>query len=199
MVRYHTKILLFPINSKGYFTCNIPQAGLHIPRPLLLQSWIHPTTIRTMSGRSFHGATSRSIDDADLFDARKLHHLSSFKECQIVVFFQMITSAEICLKYILEHRQGVPRSLSLLQRWLKKTYHGNCMTVHQDQRTCSSCPILARDHGIGTFTTDLLLVNVIRNNFERNSMCLGRIVLHLVNVIRNNFERNSMCWGRIAI
>ena len=31
--------LLFPINSKGYFICTIPQTGLHIPRPLLHQSW----------------------------------------------------------------------------------------------------------------------------------------------------------------
>ena len=31
--------LLFPINSKGSFICTIPQAELHIPRPLLHQSW----------------------------------------------------------------------------------------------------------------------------------------------------------------
>ena len=31
--------LLFPINSKGSFICTIPQTGLHIPRPLLHQSW----------------------------------------------------------------------------------------------------------------------------------------------------------------
>ena len=30
--------LLFLIN-KGYFICTIPQTGLHIPRPLLHQSW----------------------------------------------------------------------------------------------------------------------------------------------------------------
>ena len=48
MVKDHTDIargnplpshgLLFPINSKGYFICTIPQTGLHIPRPLLHQS-----------------------------------------------------------------------------------------------------------------------------------------------------------------
>ena len=32
-------MLLFPINSKGSFICTIPQTGLHIPRPLLHQSW----------------------------------------------------------------------------------------------------------------------------------------------------------------
>ena len=56
--------LLFQISSKGYFICIIPQTGLHIPRPLLHQSWspwrIDPTTHRTMSERSYHGATSRS-------------------------------------------------------------------------------------------------------------------------------------------
>ena len=31
--------LFFPINSKGSFICTIPQTGLHIPRPLLHQSW----------------------------------------------------------------------------------------------------------------------------------------------------------------
>ena len=31
--------LLFPINSKGSFICAIPQAGLHIPWPLLHQLW----------------------------------------------------------------------------------------------------------------------------------------------------------------
>ena len=31
--------LLFPINSKGSFICTIPQRGLHIPQPLLHQSW----------------------------------------------------------------------------------------------------------------------------------------------------------------
>ena len=31
--------LLFPINSKGSFICTIPQTGLHIPQPLLHQSW----------------------------------------------------------------------------------------------------------------------------------------------------------------
>ena len=31
--------LLFPINSKGSFICTIPQTGLHIPWPLLHQSW----------------------------------------------------------------------------------------------------------------------------------------------------------------
>ena len=31
--------LLFPINSTGSFICTIPQTGLHIPRPLLHQSW----------------------------------------------------------------------------------------------------------------------------------------------------------------
>ena len=31
--------LLFPISSKGYFICTIPQTGLHIPRRLLHQSW----------------------------------------------------------------------------------------------------------------------------------------------------------------
>ena len=31
--------LLFPINNKGSFICTIPQTGLHIPRPLLHQSW----------------------------------------------------------------------------------------------------------------------------------------------------------------
>ena len=31
--------LLFLINSKGSFICTIPQTGLHIPWPLLHQSW----------------------------------------------------------------------------------------------------------------------------------------------------------------
>ena len=31
--------LLFLINSKGSFICTIPETGLHIPRPLLHQSW----------------------------------------------------------------------------------------------------------------------------------------------------------------
>ena len=31
--------LLFPISSKGYFICTIPQTGQHIPRPLLHQLW----------------------------------------------------------------------------------------------------------------------------------------------------------------
>ena len=31
--------LLFPINSKGSFICTITQTGLHIPQPLLHQSW----------------------------------------------------------------------------------------------------------------------------------------------------------------
>ena len=31
--------LLFPINTKGSFICTIPQTGLHIPQPLLHQSW----------------------------------------------------------------------------------------------------------------------------------------------------------------
>ena len=31
--------LLFSINSKGSFICTIPQTGLHIPQPLLHQSW----------------------------------------------------------------------------------------------------------------------------------------------------------------
>ena len=31
--------LLLSINSKGSFICTIPQTGLHIPRPLLHQSW----------------------------------------------------------------------------------------------------------------------------------------------------------------
>ena len=31
--------LLFPISSKGYFICTIPQTGLHIPQPLSHQSW----------------------------------------------------------------------------------------------------------------------------------------------------------------
>ena len=49
MVKYHTDSerenplpthgLLFPISSKGSFICTIPQAGLHIPQPLLHQSW----------------------------------------------------------------------------------------------------------------------------------------------------------------
>ena len=30
--------LLFPISSKGYFICIIPETGKHIPRPLLHQS-----------------------------------------------------------------------------------------------------------------------------------------------------------------
>ena len=32
--------LLLSINSKGSFICTIPQTGLHIPRPLLHQSWL---------------------------------------------------------------------------------------------------------------------------------------------------------------
>ena len=49
MVKYHTDSergnplpphgLLFPNNSKGSFICTIPQAGVHIPRPLLHHSW----------------------------------------------------------------------------------------------------------------------------------------------------------------
>ena len=48
-VKYHTYSergnplpphgLLVPISSKGSFICIIPQTGLHIPRPLLHQSW----------------------------------------------------------------------------------------------------------------------------------------------------------------
>ena len=68
--------LLFPISSKGSFICTIPQTGQHIPQRLLHLSWstvwnekqpngstprrIDPTTHRTMSERSYHGATSRS-------------------------------------------------------------------------------------------------------------------------------------------
>ena len=33
--------LLFPIHSKSSFICTIPQTGLHIPWPLLHQSWIY--------------------------------------------------------------------------------------------------------------------------------------------------------------
>ena len=50
MVKYHTDSergnllpphgLLFPSNSKGSFICTIPQTGLHIPQPLLHQSWL---------------------------------------------------------------------------------------------------------------------------------------------------------------
>ena len=64
--------LHFPINSKGSFICTIPQTGKHIPRPLWSTGWnekyfngstpwrIDPTTHRTMSEHSYHGATSRS-------------------------------------------------------------------------------------------------------------------------------------------
>ena len=55
MVKYHTYSergnplpphgLLFLINSKGSFICTIPQTGLHIPRPLLYQSWSTGWTI----------------------------------------------------------------------------------------------------------------------------------------------------------
>ena len=31
--------LLFSINNKGSFICTIPKTGLHIPQPLLHQSW----------------------------------------------------------------------------------------------------------------------------------------------------------------
>ena len=31
--------LLFPINNQGSVICTIPQTGVHIPRPLLHQSW----------------------------------------------------------------------------------------------------------------------------------------------------------------
>ena len=37
--RYHHMGYSFPINSKGSFICTFPQTGLHIPRPLLHQSW----------------------------------------------------------------------------------------------------------------------------------------------------------------
>ena len=72
MMKYHTDSeiantllpphgLLLLINSKGCFISIIPQTGLHIPRPLLHQSWSKgwndPTTHRTMSERSYHGAT----------------------------------------------------------------------------------------------------------------------------------------------
>ena len=65
--------LLFPISSKGYFICIIPQTGWHIPQPLLHQSWtlagtrnssmgppwrIIPMTHCVMSERSYHGAIS---------------------------------------------------------------------------------------------------------------------------------------------
>ena len=69
--------LLFPIRSKGSLICIIPQTGSYIPRPLLHQScstgwnekllngsspWrIDPTTHHTVSERSYHGATSRSL------------------------------------------------------------------------------------------------------------------------------------------
>ena len=49
IVKYHTdnergnplpaQGLLFLIDSKGSFICTIPQTRLHIPRPLLHQSW----------------------------------------------------------------------------------------------------------------------------------------------------------------
>ena len=51
MVKYHSDSergnlllphgLLFPINSNSSFICTIPQTGLHIPRRLLHQSWVH--------------------------------------------------------------------------------------------------------------------------------------------------------------
>ena len=41
--------LLFPISSKGYFICNIPQTGQHIPRTLLHQSWRLDNTIHIFS------------------------------------------------------------------------------------------------------------------------------------------------------
>ena len=31
--------LIFPISSKGSFICTIPQRGLHIPWPLVHESW----------------------------------------------------------------------------------------------------------------------------------------------------------------
>ena len=31
--------LLFPISSKGYFICTIPETGYYIPQPLLHLSW----------------------------------------------------------------------------------------------------------------------------------------------------------------
>ena len=69
--------LLFLSNSKGSFICTIPQTGYHIPQPFLHQSWstgwnekylngstpwrIDPTTHRTMSERSYHGAMSPNL------------------------------------------------------------------------------------------------------------------------------------------
>ena len=40
------------------------------------------------------------VNDAELFDVRKLHHLNSVKKCQIVVFIQRNTSTEIRLKFL---------------------------------------------------------------------------------------------------
>ena len=80
MVMYHTYSergnplpphgLLFPINRKGSFICTIPDRTAHTTafgtlagtRNSLMGPpwWIDPTTHRTMSKRSYHGATSRS-------------------------------------------------------------------------------------------------------------------------------------------
>ena len=61
--------LLFPINSKSSFICNIPQTAFVTPvvehwLEREIPQWVHPmkddpTTHRTMSKRYYHGATSR--------------------------------------------------------------------------------------------------------------------------------------------
>ena len=43
--------LLFPINSKGSSICTIPQTGLHIPQPLLHQSWSTGWNEKYVGGR----------------------------------------------------------------------------------------------------------------------------------------------------
>ena len=52
--------LLFPISSKGSFICTIPQTGLHIPGPLLHQSWI--TRLEREIAQWVHPMKDRSDD-----------------------------------------------------------------------------------------------------------------------------------------
>ena len=53
--------LLFPISSKGSFICTIPQTGLHIPQPLLHQSWSTGWMRNSSVGSPHEGSIWRPI------------------------------------------------------------------------------------------------------------------------------------------
>ena len=109
MVKYHTDsekgnplpphMLLFPINSMCSFICTTPQTGLHIPQPFLHQSWstgwnkkllngstpwmVDPTTHRTLSKRSYHAATYRSLILYSKSDNWRLFGKQQANTCQV--------------------------------------------------------------------------------------------------------------------